>query len=549
LSLAALAPTEKSENLIYVTFPLAISLLIATLVSSNPTEWITIIGVISPPLTIILYEFGYDETYIKNKYTQKMLEKRPLLADTFASYHLYLKTWESEIADVAWGEKFARHPNVEAQHHIEQALSSYPVRRRFWRLRGTFYLQLSILCFVPAGLIVFQRIFNIVLDLLVGTIYLTIAIVITGGLIAAINYAGQSRREEIHDHLFALVKFLYLQTTVIVDKTIDANNYQANPRKQSLVLELDSLDKILTRGDWTIWFARWNEMSDNINRVVRRDMKSLLRTVIFKSWGQTVNSYLMGRRHFERDLRTFDWYIFYIDIWKHNLIDDSLVKFAGEWVNPRINWEHKYHQWLSQSPSPDSIMDLTNTIFDPNSIFIRAKLISKFDTRSELTPIAQALGSGISGVLKYNPDDNYDTAIRIMMEELLDPSIPKLDLPFVAGLIVDYIRERNKLHLPPIFPKGYGIERLLAIIKWVDESERVLLVADFLENSNEQDFKKLLEEEQLKTYLFGEREWETVNSKVKEFLPASKKQSPLSRILRELKIERKKFLRKDDSDT
>ena len=142
MSLAALAPTEKSENLIYVTFPLAFSLLAATLITNNPAEWITIIGVMSPLLTIILYEFGYDETYIKNRYTEKILENRHFLTETFAGYHLYLKTWESEIVDVAWGEKFAKHPNVEAKNHIEQAISSYPVRRRFWRLRGTLYLQI-----------------------------------------------------------------------------------------------------------------------------------------------------------------------------------------------------------------------------------------------------------------------------------------------------------------------------------------------------------------------------------------------------------------------
>jgi len=251
----------------------------------------------------------------------------------------------------------------------------------------------------------------------------------------------------------------------------------------------------------------------------------------------------MDSIHFEKDLRRFDWYIFYIDIWKQRLSDDNLAMFAAEWIEPRIKWEHEYRQWRKQSIDSDSMINLTNTVFDPNSIFILAKSIPKLDTQSRQTPIAEALALGITAVLNYNPSGNYDDAIRHMMEELLNPKILGLDLKTIAGLIVDYINERNDLNLPPVFPSGFGIARLLAITKWIDNASKSLVVGDFLKNINEQDFKILLGENDLRVALFDERVWEIANSKAEEFMRGIRKRSPFKEMMNALRIERKEFLR------
>ncbi|MFQ5833139.1 MAG: hypothetical protein ACE5H4_10580 [Candidatus Thorarchaeota archaeon] len=544
MSLAGLAPTEKSENLIYMTFPIAFSLLVATIVTADPIFWITIIGIMSPPLTVLLYELGLDERYFKNLFTKEVLRARQLLAETFSAYNLYLTTAESRLDRPAWGEKFARDPFVEAKVYIEQTIDSYQVRRRFWRLRGTLYLRTAMVCFLITGYLLVLRILSP--DIFTMVFVILLAILSIPILDRIIVLANRSRREGILVNIGSLVGYYYLQTLVARDRATDPESYASDQRKRMLLLELETLDRILARGDWIIWNSRWGEVTDDVYGVVRRDARGKFTTTVFRYWGQVVNAYLTDS-DYDVQLRKFDWHVFYIYRWRDQLHDVFIEELVEELERSRIEWEEKYWKWRMQTSDPNARMPLEGTLFDPNFLLERARTVPKLDDQSRQTSIAQSLGAGISAMLTFKSGGDYDNAIEFMIEELLNPKIEGLDFPKMADLIVSYIEERRKHDLPSIFPAGSEISKLKAVTKHIDEAARVLLVVEFLRSAYEHDFLKLLNDEELKQPLFEDEAWQFASKKADDLTKGKGGKAQIRDRMKALLVERKKHIREQQS--
>ena len=155
MALSAMGPSERSEHLIYVIFPVSFSffLLLSLNLASDVGVWVAFVSILAPLLTIVLYEIGVDEFIVKDlarRYIRCKLEKEKKRRVKDGTKR---KSFKDEME--RFREVIQNNSNLLTDEEIgvaiENALSSYPVRKRLWRVRATFYVIVSaiILVWIP----------------------------------------------------------------------------------------------------------------------------------------------------------------------------------------------------------------------------------------------------------------------------------------------------------------------------------------------------------------------------------------------------------------
>ena len=89
MSLSAVAPTEKTENLIYTILPVSVTLFLASVFLLDPGTWLYLIGALAPIFSILLYEIGWDEKNVTKQHQEKLHAN--LTIRTFINCNLFIR--------------------------------------------------------------------------------------------------------------------------------------------------------------------------------------------------------------------------------------------------------------------------------------------------------------------------------------------------------------------------------------------------------------------------------------------------------------------------
>lgn len=155
MSLSAVAPTEKTENLIYVLFPVSLTLCLASIFLPDPGTWLSIVGAFTPVLSMLLYEIGWDETRVKKHHQETLEESSFHLEEDFYNCNLFIRTWEGTLQKPPTPGDVSDYLQSEYEILVTSTVSSYTAKRRFWRQRASTYVLASIpfLTFVPLRMV------------------------------------------------------------------------------------------------------------------------------------------------------------------------------------------------------------------------------------------------------------------------------------------------------------------------------------------------------------------------------------------------------------
>ncbi|MFW9890231.1 MAG: hypothetical protein ACFFER_18765 [Candidatus Thorarchaeota archaeon] len=162
MAFSAMAPSERSEHLIYIILPYSLSFYLVLILdlAYDPRIWVAFMTIIAPLFTVFLYELGIDE------FLAKAVARWYLLGENSKPKLLTMLTKHRRIVE----HNIKSFTEGEIRTAVGDALSSYPIRQKFWRLRATSYLMVSVLflAFLPfisftapvmndAGIVVFEK--------------------------------------------------------------------------------------------------------------------------------------------------------------------------------------------------------------------------------------------------------------------------------------------------------------------------------------------------------------------------------------------------------
>ncbi len=304
LALTALAPTEKSENLIYPMLPLALCLALSVFLSPDPSYWTLITGIGAPILTLILYETSPDEKFFKAIYRAKMREMENVLQDSFILLHLFIKSWQPNL-----NNPFAKDidclMDIEVENYIQNSISSYYITKRFWRLRAFFYVLPSILLFSISGGMIYLRLFSHWIYL-GGT--LSFSTIIGIGVIILLCFAHKERNKKLDEHILSLIKFIHYQITISTDISKNPERYEKEPTFRTLSAELEANERILLRRDWSIFISRWERFRRSIEALSTDRFDEEFRKNAFTLLSGIIDA--EGRMR-ENATREFAWFVRY----------------------------------------------------------------------------------------------------------------------------------------------------------------------------------------------------------------------------------------------
>lgn len=151
--MSAIAPAEKTENLVYLLLPTALATTLAYIISRtvidgtitiDVTKWPIVIGIVAPLLGVFLYEISLDEWAVKAYYRWRISYNSSNLGIRLAKAHLILETWMNQTHSQPPKPKSDNdYMKEQTELQIQNTVSSYYVRRQLWHIRATFYLVLS----------------------------------------------------------------------------------------------------------------------------------------------------------------------------------------------------------------------------------------------------------------------------------------------------------------------------------------------------------------------------------------------------------------------
>ena len=271
MSLSAVAPTEKTENLIYAVFPVSITLCFASLLLPDPGTWLPVVGAFAPILSIFLYEIGWDETRVKKHHHRVLQTSSSNLEPDFYNCNLFIRTWETTLQKPPTPHGVSDYLESEYKILVTSTVSSYVARRRFWRQRASIYILASIPCLAAlppriVDLIIQNEIMEDFIDYWFW-ILLVIWALITFPTFEIIRKTKTTRESNIENFLKNLISYIYWQTMVATDAVRNHTEYLPNSEKWIVKNELESLNSILSRLDWQIFLERWIRVKSNINDV------------------------------------------------------------------------------------------------------------------------------------------------------------------------------------------------------------------------------------------------------------------------------------------
>ncbi len=302
MAMSALAPTEKSEHLIYTILPLSLSLCLVSFLATSLEQYLSIITIVTPIATIILYEIGPDDWWVKRKYRKMILQDLNKLARSYLAVQLLIQSWNSTVEDIPSSKEVDTHISGNVKQYIDGILSGYIAKRRFWRIRSTIFLSWSIPFIIVGGLRFLFRSNIITFD-----IGFWLFFILVGIMELSIYLPNRSRKDELLDFLKSMVTFSFWQIIVIADRVRNPSAYDSGI-KRAFRLELDSVESILFKGDWISFRLRWDRTHDNMLSNIEDDCDSKFWDTFFMLWG-SAKFHTIKNLHPKPHERRLNWYI------------------------------------------------------------------------------------------------------------------------------------------------------------------------------------------------------------------------------------------------
>ncbi|MFW9848839.1 MAG: hypothetical protein ACFFF4_06845 [Candidatus Thorarchaeota archaeon] len=139
MALSALAPSERNEHLIYAMLPVALSFYLSLVLklSDDPRIWVGFVTITAPLMIVILYESGIDNFLVNQAASQYVKHKH--IATTRSNIGYFRGLLPHKGLDPE---------SIPIETLVENTLSSYSIRKIFWRVRASLFLIPTVLVIV-----------------------------------------------------------------------------------------------------------------------------------------------------------------------------------------------------------------------------------------------------------------------------------------------------------------------------------------------------------------------------------------------------------------
>jgi hypothetical protein len=282
MSLASLAPTEKTEHLIYSIFPLSFATWIVSNLELRLLSALSTVLALTSFLTLILYEFTPDQ-WLLNAILRFKSRRRQSLKEAILIFNLLDRPWERQVTTV-----YEDYFEDEVKKHVSITVNNPHIRRISWRIRGSSWLLVSSYFIVYAyhnfsSSISFEATQNFLSQIPVlirDNHFLVLCI-----LVLFIILFGYIRHRKLFSRIDQLTRFSYLQNIITVMKlnhpeilaeSAPKDNDQLNSLKRKLRRvhpELKTIHESLLAGNWDIFMDRWDRIYHWVHRKVVEEVE------------------------------------------------------------------------------------------------------------------------------------------------------------------------------------------------------------------------------------------------------------------------------------
>jgi hypothetical protein len=473
LSLSAIAPVEKTENLIYAILPVSLGLLIGSILFDDSTLWLSTLAIVSPIFTILLYEIAPDEKRIEKQFRTYLVNEYSRHQKDFFNCNLFIRTWESTLQTYDVNIDIIKADHSDFSNSV---VSSYSARRHFWRLRATWYVMISVPMLAGVALRTIDVLYRDLTVPIVGNWWPTILgicwILLSCAIVYPINRAKKKRFQDTEEFLESYITYQYWHTMIASDTVRTPDEYNPGSIKGIVKSELNALDVILARNDWDVFMQRWNRLNRNIMNLADVDFKNNFQSYAYELWG----SYIFLNRKkkpIEIVKRQIEWFLYYSK--GAGLIDSNA-------------------DLLKRMTS----LNLAQLL---NSNLILERLPQLFLTRErEVTEQTRRVVAGLNKVFNGSSGD-LSQAVRSAIQELHKPEGIGLDRIKLAGFVMQYVVERHELGMDS-FLKGYALQPVLYVFGLVQHrSNSVWLLVDWFQECSVSEMANAVHEDLLKDIL------------------------------------------------
>ncbi|MFW9850820.1 MAG: hypothetical protein ACFFF4_16965 [Candidatus Thorarchaeota archaeon] len=280
MSLQMLAPTERSEHLIYSILPLSIATWLASQLGlSDPIQILAAVVSISSFGTIILYEFTPDQWPV-NGFLRWRTRSRPSLKEAILIFNILAKTWKEEPTKRSdWRKDFL---DEQVKNQVSINVNGPFIRKRTWRIRSSVYLLVSIwFIFGALGkyLTMLLGIENIE-NLMNPNVYSNLSFLnnnifwLTIGVFILMLLEMIIRHRKLVSNIDQLSRFTYLNRTLSSMKLRDPSFMNTAQDEigiqklnyQSIDTEMNILKELLRVDDWSGFHQGWDRAYHWIHR-------------------------------------------------------------------------------------------------------------------------------------------------------------------------------------------------------------------------------------------------------------------------------------------
>ncbi len=491
MALSTITSSERTEHLIYAILPFSVGLWILrfSMISEQIGEMLAVLGLLTSLGTIILYELGLEEHLFNGLLKRLTINPKRNLYGIFLKWNLLVKAWVTSLEEIpkleesnsGWFQRFVlkiegKKPPAESMQSpylrdqtaqiAEKTVSSNPIKRRVWRIRGFFYLILSFPFLWVVGIETAKRtpigifpdwLAPILAVFLASPLWQVFMLCVVAGLMLAVNLY---RHRELVDHIQYLAEFNYLQILIAVDSVKSPGKYLEKTTMAQIRRELESLGEIIMRGYWSLFASKWSRVKTTLDGEAaerfRRDSEHILREL----WGGFIQS---SRRHanVESRRRQLGWFIHFAYAGR-----SMLEGFVKSIIGTCLAKAYQESTALESVAKPDVVLDM-----------MIEKQIEK-DYFGELAMIlSRILGHTLYGL---------DRSMIDLVEELKKDEVSDLDSQKTGGVLRRYLLEIATNTKTTQFWSNVGGKALRVIVERLpSQNDRHLIVRKFLEGASD----------------------------------------------------------------
>jgi len=280
LSLSNIAPTEKTEHLIYSILPIAIATYIASYLVTNDsvTILVTVIS-LSSFLSLFLFEFT-PEKPILDEFLRRKTRSRKSLEDALLVFSLMFKVWRHEVIDVS---ETGDYLEELARTQVNIAVAGPHIGKKTWRIRASIYLFFSVPFLFQAFWNYLHKFYDplstiisvlpsharIVLDTLHSHMFIIILITMI-----CIVVEVCIRHRKLLSHIDHLSRYDYLTRSLTIQRLQNPDYFRESSNLEgekdeiglqrisyrTLIAEMELLRELLLVQDWSGFFNAWDRL-------------------------------------------------------------------------------------------------------------------------------------------------------------------------------------------------------------------------------------------------------------------------------------------------